>query len=102
MKITTLIEDKSGNKEDLYIEHGLSLYIEVDDKNILLDTGESGKFIDNAKKLDIDLKNLDYVILSHGHYDHSGGLIRLIEEINPDIKLYIGSEFFNEIWQKIL
>jgi 7,8-dihydropterin-6-yl-methyl-4-(beta-D-ribofuranosyl)aminobenzene 5'-phosphate synthase len=96
MKIITLIENKSGDKEDLYTEHGLSVYIEVDGKNILFDTGQSGNFIDNADRLDIDLKNLDYVIISHGHCDHSGGFERLIKEINPDIKLYLGNGFFDK------
>lgn len=96
MKISTLIENKSGENNNFYTEHGLSVYIEVDGKNILFDTGQSGNFIDNAKSLDINLKNLNYVIISHGHYDHSGGLERLIKEINPDIKLYLGKGFFNK------
>ena len=95
MKITTLIENHSRERDDLHTEHGLSLYIETDSKNILFDTGQSGNFIDNAKDLDVDLKGLDYVIISHGHYDHSGGLERLIKEINPNIKLYLGNGFFN-------
>lgn len=96
MKITTLIENESGSHEGLYVEHGISLYIEADGKKILFDTGASGNFIDNAKSLGIKLEDLDYVIISHGHYDHSGGFKRLIEEINPNIKLFIGSEFFNK------
>ncbi len=95
MKITTLIENKFGENEDLYIEHGLSIYIEVDDKKILFDTGQSGDFIENAKQLNIDLKDLDYVVISHGHFDHSGGLERLIKDINPRIELYVGNGFFN-------
>lgn len=95
MKITTLIENKFGENEDLFIEHGLSLYIEVDDKRILFDTGQSGDFIENAKQVDIDLKDLNYVAISHGHFDHSGGLERLIEDINPKIELYVGNGFFN-------
>lgn len=96
MKITTLIENNQGKRSDLHSEHGLSVHIKVDGKNILFDTGQSGNFIDNAKKLDVDLKNLDYVIISHGHYDHSGGFERLIKEINPEIKLYLGNGFFNK------
>lgn len=95
MRITTLIENKLKDGEDLKIEHGLSLYIEADDKKILFDTGQSGNFIQNAEKLKIDLKALDYVFISHGHFDHSGGLERLIKEINPDIELYLGDGFFN-------
>lgn len=62
----------------------------------MFDLGQSGNFIDNAKSLNIDLKSLDYVIISHGHHDHSGGLERLIKEINPDIKLYLGNGFFDK------
>ena len=96
MKITTLIENKTDKNEELHNEHGLSVYIEVDGKNILFDTGKSGNFIDNAKNLNIDLKKLDYVIISHGHCDHSGGLERLIKEINPNFKLYLGNGFFDK------
>lgn len=69
MKITVLIENTSY---ELLHEHGLSLYIQYNDKTYLLDTGSSSKFMDNAKTLSIDL-DVDYNILSHGHYDHSGG-----------------------------
>lgn len=96
MKIVTLIENKPGDREELYTEYGLSMYIEVDGKNILFDTGQSGDFIDNARDLGVNLKDLDYIIISHGHYDHSGGFIRLIKEINPNIKLYLGDGFFNK------
>lgn len=96
LKIITLIENDLGSRKDLYNEHGISMYIEVDGKKILFDTGQSGKFIDNAAKLDVDLKDLDYVIISHGHYDHSGGFERLIREINPKIKLFVGKGFFDE------
>ena len=96
MKITTLIENKSGERDELHTEHGLSVHIEVDGRSILFDLGQSGNFIDNAKSLDIDLKKVDYIIISHGHYDHSGGLERFIEEINPNAKLYLGEGFFNK------
>lgn len=96
MKIIVLMEDKYVEKKGLETEHGLSVYMEVDDKKILFDTGQSGKFIDNAKRLDVDLKDLDYVLISHGHYDHSGGLKRLIEEIGPNIELFVGQGFFDE------
>ena len=94
MKITSLIENNHGQAEDLEAEHGLAILIEVDGKKILFDTGQSGAFIDNAKKLGINLKDLDSVIISHGHYDHSGGFVRLVEEIKPRIKLYLGEGFF--------
>lgn len=95
MNITTLMEDRLGDIAELHNEHGLSLYIEADNKRILFDTGASGDILENAKLLNVDLKTLDYVLISHGHYDHSGGLTRLIKEINPSIELYVGDGFFN-------
>ncbi len=55
-------------------EWGLSVYISHNGKNIMLDTGASGKFAENAKKLGIDIGKADYGVLSHAHYDHSDGM----------------------------
>ena len=96
MKITTLIENKLNEKEDLHNEHGLSIHIEVDNKRLLFDTGKSGKILENANALNVDLSELDYVLISHGHYDHSGGFKRLIKEISPNIELFVGDGFFND------
>lgn len=96
LKITTLIENKEGDVENLDTEHGISLYIEVNDKKILFDTGQSGNFIKNAKKLGVDLNHIDYVVLSHGHYDHSGGFEKLAREFSTDFELFIGKGFFNK------
>ena len=83
LKITTLIENQPGQDERLAFEHGLSLFIEFAGKRLLFDTGQTGAFADNAEKLSIDLSQLDAVILSHGHYDHSGGLARLLPLLSP-------------------
>ena len=96
LKITTLIENNSDENNILLSEHGLSLYIEIDEIKILFDTGQSGDFIKNAEKLKIDLSNLDYVILSHGHYDHSGGFTKLVENTKNPFKLIVGNRFFNK------
>jgi 7,8-dihydropterin-6-yl-methyl-4-(beta-D-ribofuranosyl)aminobenzene 5'-phosphate synthase len=101
LKITTLIENNSDENNILLSEHGLSLYIEIDEKKILFDTGKSGDFIKNAEKLAINLNSLDYVILSHGHYDHSGGLRRLVENIGNSFKLIVGNGFFNKKYKLI-
>ncbi|WP_297418282.1 MBL fold metallo-hydrolase [Clostridium sp.] len=101
LKITTLIENNSDKNNILYSEHGLSLYIEINEKKILFDTGQSGDFIKNAEKLKIDLNDLDFVVLSHGHYDHSGGFGKLAENINISFKLIIGSGFFNKKYKLI-
>lgn len=100
MKVTTLIENELGNRTDLYNEHGISVYIEAKGKNILFDTGKSGNFINNAKKLHIDLKDLDTVIISHSHYDHSGGFKRLTKEMKFKSELILGAEFFNKKYSK--
>jgi len=72
MKLTVLSDAKAMN--GFQPEHGLSFYIEYDQIRILLDTGASSKFKDNAKRLGIDLDKIDKVVLSHGHFDHGNGL----------------------------
>lgn len=72
MKITVLIDNIEDN--NCISEWGLSFYIEYNNHVFLLDTGSSSNFIDNANKLRVDLKSVDYGILSHAHYDHSDGM----------------------------
>ncbi|MBQ9838670.1 MAG: MBL fold metallo-hydrolase [Oscillospiraceae bacterium] len=93
MKLVTLMENTTG-REDLTCEHGLSLYIEACGKKILFDAGQTGAFADNAQKLGVDLKSVDLAILSHGHYDHSGGLMRFLQ-INDTAKVYVHKDAFN-------
>ncbi|NCA67648.1 MAG: MBL fold metallo-hydrolase, partial [Clostridia bacterium] len=73
MKITTLCENTSISPE-FKCEHGLSFYVETKKHKLLFDTGESGIFAENAAKLGIDLSEVDIAVISHGHYDHGGGL----------------------------
>ena len=72
MKLTVLTENTAGG--NFLAEHGLSYYIEYDNKKILFDTGATDVFLQNANKLNIDLNELDFVVLSHGHWDHGNGL----------------------------
>ena len=79
-KITTLSENhvaQSGKK--LIGEHGLSIYIAAGKRRILFDTGQDLAIAHNAGVLNIDLSRIDAVVLSHGHYDHTGGLKSLLE-----------------------
>lgn len=101
LEITTLIENQCDDNGELLFEHGLSLYIETDGKKILFDTGQSGDFIKNAKSLVKDLNALDYCILSHGHYDHTGGLERFVHETLNLPKFIVGEEFFNSKYKTI-
>jgi 7,8-dihydropterin-6-yl-methyl-4-(beta-D-ribofuranosyl)aminobenzene 5'-phosphate synthase len=79
MIIKTLVENTSISK-DLGSEHGLSLYIEANGRKILFDVGASELFFENAKKLDADISDVDYLVISHGHYDHGGGLEVFLQE----------------------
>lgn len=90
MKITTLIENTT--KSTLHSEHGLSFYIEFENKNYLLDSGSSSLFIENAKQLNIDVNNVMYAILSHGHYDHSGGFLTYLKHNNVKVVAASGFE----------
>lgn len=76
-----------------YKEHGLSFYLEVADKRVLLDGGSSGKFTQNAKELNISLPDVDFAVLSHGHYDHSDGFSAFFQE-NTTAPLYVRREAF--------
>ena len=100
LQITTLIENNPSDQGQLLFEHGLSFYIEADGKNLLFDTGQSGDFIENAKALNKDLNKLDVCLISHGHYDHSGGLKRLVNEIDKIPLLIVGEEFFKPKYKK--
>ena len=85
MKITVLVENTA--QENLKCEHGLSVFIEFQGKEYLLDAGTTDLFLENAKSLGVSLANVKTCILSHGHYDHSGGFFRFFEE-NEKARLY--------------
>ena len=94
LKITTLIENMSDDAGIMEFEHGFSVLVEVDGSRILFDTGQSGKFVENARMLGEDLSSVDAIVLSHGHYDHTGGVPTLLSELNRKVPVYIGKEFF--------
>lgn len=87
MKIINLIENAPGAHDCLF-EHGLSFYVETAKHKLLVDTGASASFLTNAQTLGIDLTQVDTVILSHGHYDHAGGILSFAE-LNPNAKIWI-------------
>ena len=85
-KITLLVDNKA--ETGLKYEHGLSIFIEYQGKRILFDNGQNEEALFyNAQKLNVSLTNLDLIILSHGHYDHSGNLATLLKT-NPDALFY--------------
>ena len=101
LQITTLIENSPDDKKELINEHGLSLYIEADGLNILFDTGQTGDFIKNARILKKELSSLDYIMISHGHYDHSGGLKKLVNLLDEYPELIVGADFFKAKYKMI-
>lgn len=98
MKIVTLLENRSIS-DDLVCNHGLSLYIETKTNKILFDMGTNDNFIINAEKLGVDLKEVDTAIISHGHYDHGGGLAAFLR-INKTAKVYLSKSAFNKNYSK--
>ena len=87
MRIINLIENTPGAPGCRY-EHGLSFYVETDLHKLLVDTGASSGFLQNAELLGVDLRQVDSLFLSHGHYDHSGG-IPAFAAVNPKAKIYM-------------
>lgn len=92
MKVVMLLENTSSDPR-LTAEHGLSLYIETEKHRILFDTGQSDAFSRNAEILGIDLRDVDVAVISHGHYDHTGGLARFLE-INHHAPVYVRRRAF--------
>lgn len=99
MKIVTLVEN-TACREDLAAEHGLSLYIEAAGRRILFDMGQGRAFAENAEKLGIDLSRVDLAILSHGHYDHGGGLETFLK-INGKAPVYLSRFAFEKHYNAI-
>lgn len=89
MKLIVLVENNTLIDQYYGAEPALSFYIETENNKILFDTGYSGLFIKNAQDMGINLANIDNLILSHGHNDHTGGLKFLLKEkvINPKRKV---------------
>lgn len=81
LKLTVLVDNNTLTQIDADFrgEPGLSFYIKCDNKNILFDTGYSDLFIENAHKMHINLQEVEYIVLSHGHLDHTWGLVSLIQ-----------------------
>lgn len=96
MKVAVLVENTAVN-ENFHAEHGLSIYVETERHKLLIDTGADGKFLENAKTLGLDISQVDTLILSHGHYDHGGGILSFCE-VNPHAKIYMQKSALGEFY----
>lgn len=85
MKLTVLVDNNTLIDKYFYGEPGLCFFIEEGENRILFDTGYSDVFFRNASKMDIDIKTINYIVLSHGHIDHTRGISHLID-INRETK----------------
>lgn len=79
MRWTVLVDNRTTHCEGVGTEHGLSVLLETERYSILLDTGASDLLVRNAERLGVDLSDVDYVFISHGHSDHAGGLRYFLE-----------------------
>ena len=92
MRLTVLTENTVCN-EALIPEHGVSFYIETASHRILFDMGQSDLFVSHAAKLGVDLGRVDVAVLSHGHYDHGGGLSAFLR-VNQTAPVYLSEHAF--------
>lgn len=96
-KITIVVDNKSF--DNINGEWGLSVYIQYANKKILLDAGASNLFLENMKKLDIDVSDIDFATLSHAHYDHANGLPAFLQH-NQKAKLYLRDHTADNCYKK--
>ena len=102
MRITVLAENSVCKTNSLNIksENGLSLFIEFDGRKILFDKGQSDLFIHNAAKMGIDLSMVEYLVISHRHFDHGGGLKHFLK-INKKAKVFLHINAAHKFYTKI-
>lgn len=93
--IIRVLAENTSNNEIFGSEHGLCLYIETERHRILFDTGASGLFVENAAKMGVDLSAVDLAVISHGHYDHGGGLKTFLRK-NSTAKIYLHEKAFEK------
>lgn len=101
MEVTSLIDhDKTRTGTGITTEWGLSLHVKCDDFSLLFDMGSSGRFMGNATALGIDIKSVELAVLSHGHYDHGGGL-RGFLTANSKAVVYMGKGADADLYAKL-
>lgn len=97
MQIRCLVDNGAQRASAFWGEHGVAFHIQTTDGQILYDTGQSGEvLLHNAQLSGIDLGQIDALVLSHAHYDHTGGLAHVLAHTRPSIPLYASPDLFRE------
>jgi len=89
-----VIVDNFVARHTLKAEHGLSMLVEREGHKILFDTGQSGLVVENAAALNLRLQDIEAICLSHGHYDHCGGLQKVLEKLPGKIPVFVHEDAF--------
>ena len=89
-----LVENKTEHS-GMLAEHGLSIYIEADGKKILFDAGATDVLVNNAKVMNVELADVDFAVVSHGHYDHTGGFVPFCA-LNEKAPIYLHKNGFRD------
>ena len=98
VKVTVVVDNgvPINSPKPFLGEHGLSMLLEVDGQRILLDTGQTGTVIHNLGLMGVSPASLDSIVISHGHYDHTGGLPHVLERAGKRLPVFVHEQAFGE------
>ncbi|HET90409.1 MAG TPA: MBL fold metallo-hydrolase [Chloroflexi bacterium] len=97
MNVTCVVDNTVQRRSQFWGEHGVAFLIETEAGRVLFDTGQSGTvLLHNLEVLGVDPATLDALAISHAHYDHTGGLAALLEQVRPGLPLYASPDLFRE------
>ena len=100
VKVTVLAENSVVVPFNVIGEHGFAAFVETPDFNFLFDTGQGKALVNNALALKKDLTSIKFLYLSHGHYDHTGGIENLLKIKSPLIVYTHKDAFSKRYWSK--
>jgi 7,8-dihydropterin-6-yl-methyl-4-(beta-D-ribofuranosyl)aminobenzene 5'-phosphate synthase len=101
IQVRCLVENTAKPSTEFWGEHGVAWHIQTPDGQVLFDTGQSGDvLLHNVALFGLDLAQIDALVISHAHFDHTGGLSKLLEHTRPGIPLYAHADLFRERFSK--
>jgi 7,8-dihydropterin-6-yl-methyl-4-(beta-D-ribofuranosyl)aminobenzene 5'-phosphate synthase len=101
MQVTCVVDDAVQRSSSFWGEHGLAFLIETAGRRVLFDTGQSETILlHNLELLAVDPATIDALAISHAHYDHTGGLLALLDLMSPGTPLYANPDLFRERFSK--